>query len=78
VPWSPCLREERGRKFSRANFVSSSNNEAVLFGEAGDSFGLVLSVSSHKVRTDPLHLPKPYPAMRFKSEMIVGINTFNP
>ena len=37
--------------------VLSSNNVVIPSEEAGDGFGQVRSVSSHKVRKDALHLP---------------------
>ncbi len=41
--------------------VLSSNIVVVLSEEAGDSFGQVRSVSSHKGRKDAVHLLKPSP-----------------
>jgi hypothetical protein len=41
--------------------VFLSNIVVVPSEEAGDGFGQVQSVSSHKVRKDALHLPKPSP-----------------
>jgi hypothetical protein len=58
--------------------VLSSNNVVVPSEEAGDGFGQVRSVSSHKVSKDASHLLKPT-RLGFKCQInVVGISTLNP